>query len=292
MEDALQRTAAKGAAAVIQVIMLPGNTQTQLMGSGGIPAFSMGMVEGYALRDLIGQSSADRPVHLNIKLDAGMVPNLKTSIVMATLPGATDEKIYILGHRDSWFQGAEDDASGIATMLGLAEYYAKIPQKDRRRTIIFMGAPGHHNNTRAPWGAQYLLDHKQVPEKTALVMNAEHTAAIGFHQQGETIVLTNEPDASSWSVNGSAKLDNIVIKALRDFGVPTYAIPLADAPGEISTLFKVAPAFQLMNLTGPYFHSDHDDSVPDVGLGQATRAYAYIIDEVNKLDIADLQAQR
>ena len=56
-----------------------------------------------------------------------MVPNLKTATIWGTLPGMTDEKIYVLAHRDAWFEGASDDASGEATMLGVAEYFAKVP---------------------------------------------------------------------------------------------------------------------------------------------------------------------
>ncbi len=40
-------------------------------------------------------------------------------------------------------------------MLGLAEYFAAIPQANRRRTIIFMGTPGHHDLNGHPWGATY-----------------------------------------------------------------------------------------------------------------------------------------
>jgi len=125
--------------------------------------------------------------------------------------------------------------------------------------------------------------------KTAFIMNSEHTAAIGTHFQGEAIDETNESDASTWSINGSSRLKEIVVKALREFGVPTYAQPLPTAPGEISTVFRVAPSFQLMNLTAPYFHSDHDLTVPYTGIENATRAYAKMIDEVNKVDLADLR---
>jgi len=275
---------------VIEAVMLPGNIQTQLhQPRPSVPVLlTIGMLDGYKLRDMIGRSPADQPVHLKVRLETEMAANLKTSIVFGTLPGSTDEKIYILAHRDGWFAAGEDNASGVATMLGLAEYFARIPQANRRRTIVFMGTPGHHDLTR-PWGAQYLLEHKEMLAKTAFVMNSEHTASIGFHVLGEQILRTNESDASSWSVNGSPRLHDIIIKALRDFGVPTYAQPYANAPGEIGPLFEVAPAFQLMNFEGPYFHAQGDDSVPSNGLENATRAYAHIIDEVNRVDLKDLQ---
>ena len=74
-----------------------------------------------------------------------MVPNLKTALVWGTLPGASDETIYIMAHRDGWFDAAGDNAGGVASMIGLAEYYAKIPQAQRRRTMVFIGLDGHHN---------------------------------------------------------------------------------------------------------------------------------------------------
>ena len=61
-----------------------------------------------------------------------MRPNLKDASVWGTLPGATDEEIIVIAHHDSYFEGAFDNASGMATMLGLAEYYAKVPQAEVR----------------------------------------------------------------------------------------------------------------------------------------------------------------
>ena len=45
-------------------------------------------------------------------LDIQMVPNLKTALVWGTLPGATDETIYIVAHRDGWFEASGDNAGG------------------------------------------------------------------------------------------------------------------------------------------------------------------------------------
>ncbi len=73
---------------MIEAVMLPGNIQTQLhQARPSVPVLlTIGMLEGYKLRDMIGRSPADQPVHLKIRLDAGMVPNLKTSIVTWNAP--------------------------------------------------------------------------------------------------------------------------------------------------------------------------------------------------------------
>ena len=97
-EQAIRRAQDKGAAAIICSIQLPGNIRTQLYPTNtNMPTFSMGMKDGMDFRDLIGTGA---PVKVKVRLDVQMVPNLKTATVWGTLPGTTDETIYILGHRD------------------------------------------------------------------------------------------------------------------------------------------------------------------------------------------------
>src|SRR5207253_5361810 len=123
-----------------------------------IPVFALGMEDGYAMRDLIGRSG-DRAPRVRIRLDVGQVPNGKTALVWGTLPGATDETMYVMAHRDGWFDAATDNASGVATMLGLAEHFAKTPRERRRRTIVFVGLDGHHNDSGGV-GRMWMVEHK------------------------------------------------------------------------------------------------------------------------------------
>jgi hypothetical protein len=49
-----------------------------------------------------------------------MTPNLKSATIWGSLPGTTDETIFVVAHRDGWFEGANDNAAGVASMIGLA----------------------------------------------------------------------------------------------------------------------------------------------------------------------------
>jgi hypothetical protein len=139
-ERAWRRAEEKGAAAVFDVQVMPGNLRYQAYPPGTqVPAFTVGGDDGQALRTMIETAPAGQPVRVRVQLDVQMVPNLKTALVWGELPGTTDENIYIIAHRDGWFDAASDNASGVATMIGLAEHYAKIPQAQRRRTLIFVG---------------------------------------------------------------------------------------------------------------------------------------------------------
>ena len=65
-------------------------------------------------------------------------------------------------------------------MIGLAEYYAAIPQAERRRTMLFLGLDGHHNSGEGSTvGGRWLVEHQdELFSKTALVINAEHPSTV------------------------------------------------------------------------------------------------------------------
>jgi|SRR5579871_6429116 len=289
----LQLAEKRGAAAIICSIQLPGNIRTQLYPTGTrVPTFSMGMKDGADLREMIARAPTGQPVHLTLRMNVTQVQGLKTGTVWGTLKGATDETIYVEAHRDGWFEAATDNASGVATLLGVAEYFAKMPQSARRRTIIFLGTSGHHNSgpNSAAWLAEH---HEQLFAKTALLINAEHTAAAQPELLGEAIRLVNTEAGFLWYGGGNQrpKLQAAAIKAFEQFGVPIYAEPENSVPGgEASRLAAFVPAVQASNYN-MYFHSDAETpaTVPAPGLAATTRAYVKIIEDVNRLNLNDVQ---
>ncbi len=287
-DGAIKRIGDRGAAAIFIIVGIPGNLRNQFYPVGStVPTFSLGLQDGVAVRDLIGQSRGGQPPRVKMRLDVKTVPNLKTATVWGSLPGTSDETIFVVAHRDGWFEGATDNASGVATMLGLAEYFAKIPKEQRRRTIHFLGTSGHHDNSGMT--GHWLADHKEMFAKTALIINCEHTSAEQLVYRGGVLRKTNTTVPLRWYVGGSPRLEQIVVKAYDAFGVATYAEPEPSAGGEMGPYYLLAPSLQLIegNL---YWHSDHETAefVPPTGLAASTRAYAKIITDVNELNLKDL----
>ncbi|MBC8164694.1 MAG: M28 family peptidase [Bryobacteraceae bacterium] len=268
-----------------------------------VPTFIIGMNDGIAMINLIGQSGAEPP-RVKIRLDVRMIAGAKTATVWGTLPGVTDETIYVLAHRDGWFEGASDNASGVATMVGLAEFFAKIPRAQRQRTIVFLGASGHHNSadrtafstSKSNMTGTWLFDNREtVFAKAALFINCEHTSTLLTFVQGpeNRIRRVNTYTGQQWYAGGPSrpKLQDIAINAFKDFGVTTYAEPESGAPyGEAGGIWRYVPVVQVSDYN-TYFHTDEDtaEAVPWTGLESTTRAYAKIIDGVNKLALKDLQ---
>jgi hypothetical protein len=122
-----------------------------------------------------------------------------------------------LWRRDDRAKGANDNAAGLTTMIGIAEYFAKIPKEQRRRTIVFLGTTGHHNSS-AESGA-WLAAHPEAFDKTALLLNYEHTG--GVETGPGNIRLANAVAAFSWYGTGQ-QLADIVVHAMDAFGVPSF----------------------------------------------------------------------
>lgn len=304
-EGALARANANGAAAVFDVRMLPGNMRYQAYPARtNVPTFTLGSDDGYTVRQLI---SAGESPQVSVTLEVEMVPDLETALVWGTLPGAGDETIYVMAHRDGWFDAAGDNASGVASMIELAEHYAQIPRAERRRAMVFLGLDGHHNlgpDGAGAAGGFWLMDHREeLFAKTALVINCEHPSTVQTtvrprYLGKDEIVWSNAYMPQQWYVGGPSRpqLGAIAIKAFREFGVSTYLDPSDEPPaGDLGwrggpELWRFVPGIATSEFYH-YFHTDQEtpDTVLWTGLEASTRAYARIIDEVNKLELGDLQ---
>ena len=303
-ESAWRRAGAEGAAVIFDAQMLSGNMRYQAYPSGtDVPTFALGGEDGFAVRDLIAAAPPGQPVRVSVSLDVEMVPDLESALVWATLPGATDETIYLMAHRDGWFDASGDNASGVASIIGLAEHYAKIPQSERRRTIVFVGLDGHHNSGEgAGMGRMWMVEHRdELFGKTALMINAEHPSTVQTtirprYMRGtsaDQIFWTNTYSGQQWYAGGPSRpeLQRIAVNAFREFGVTTYPEPNPAPPaGDLGRFFTFLPGVATSEFHH-YFHTDQEtpETVPWTGLEASTRAYARIIDEVNKLDLTSLQ---
>jgi hypothetical protein len=235
------------------------------------------------MRDLIGANAAEATPRVRVRLDTQMVPNLTSGTVWGTLPGSSDETVFIVAHRDGWYDGANDNGASVATMIGLAEFVAKMSPALCRRTITFLGTTGHHNS--GPNSGAWFAEHPEVFAKAALLINAEHTGAV---QVGHfSLRGANTAAPSTWHLSGN-RLASIVMNALDAFGVPTYSEASARPAGEIGGYLQFAPSVQVMS-SAFVWHSDGEtpEAISTSGVAAVTRAYAKIVVEANGVDIKE-----
>ena len=251
---------------------------------GPIPSFSIGTDDLTALRELMEKEAR---VTVNLQLDVEERSGLRDASVWGELPGTTDEDIIIMAHHDAYFEGALDNASGMSVMLGLAEYFSKIPQAQRRRTLKFVSTSGHHAGSL---GTKWMSDNKSTfLAKTALMINCEHVSVTQTYPWASDLRKSNQTDARRWWVFGSKQLADVVLGAYRTFGVAVYHEMEPNASGDMGPVSRDAPSIQMIESPN-FYHSDHDrpEVVPAAGLEAVARAFAKIVDQVNRIDRKDI----
>ena len=193
----------KGAAAVLINVAIPGNLLTAVGAPNGLTTFSFGTAGHGRVPGAAGDRAGEGPPGaLAPRCAAGCA----TPASGATLPGTSDEDMIIMAHHDSFYEGALDNASGMAVMIGLAEYYSKIPREQRRRTLKFVTTSGHHVGSA---GTKWMHDNRDTfLAKTALMINCEHVSAIQMHWDrfGASVRRSDNIAARRWWVFGSSAL--------------------------------------------------------------------------------------
>ena len=288
-EGAIRRAQDRGAAAVVVIYGISDNF-TIWQGLGGeitIPGAFMGYRDGNIVKELIGRGEA---VRVAMRVDVDYRDGLKTSSVFGTLPGTTDEDIYVLAHLDGYFEAALDNASGISVMLALAEHFAARPASERRRNLVFVGTAGHHVGSP---GSRWMHDHRETAlADAALMINCEHVSVKQTVYWGPSMRKTDIPSPRRWWVNGSDRLTDLVLDAYRTFGVAVWDRMEDRAAGEMGSVARDLPSIQIIR-SPEIKHTDQDipEWVPEAGLEAVARAYARIIDDVNELDRTALRPE-
>ncbi len=287
---ALLRAVEKGAAAVLVNVNIPGNISNSFSPAPKVPTFSIGTTDADALKALMVKG----PVTVALKLIAEERPGLKSHNVWATVPGTSAEEVLILAHHDGLFEGAFDNASGVATLLGVAEYFAKVPQAERKRTIKFVATAGQ---TDGGQGANAILAQRDTLLKNVvLVINSEHTSVTQMSSFGASGIFRTTATAAPkrWWINGSDKLASLAFDTYRTFGIAIWDWEMYDGGG-IGPFSRMT---SLQLLDSPVYHSssgDRAEIVPPAGLEAVARAYAKIIDltgAITRAELAQTSASR
>lgn len=175
----------------VERVSLAGEIKNPLEVCGWIsePAFNRAMAAvklDYAGLKAKAESRDFRPVPLGAKLEVSFRQHFRkfsSPNVIGVLPGTTlkDEAVLYMGHHDhlgigpavkgdTIYNGAVDNASGIAALICLARAYATA-EKHPARTVVFLATTGEEKGLL---GSEYYTVHPVVPlEKTVMVVNKD-----------------------------------------------------------------------------------------------------------------------
>lgn len=282
-----------GAAGVITLMNTPGNLLFHIQGTGSpdAPAFTLGGDDGEFLENVITKVGGANKLRARMQLKVESKEGWQAQNTYGVVRGEMDEYIVITAHLDAYFQGASDNASGLATMLTLAEHFGRRGAPKPRRNLLFVATGGHH---AASVGAAHVVsDYPEVMKKTVLVLNCEHTAAILLRSaDGRSFLAANTESPKALGItNASPLLTRFMAEALDRYGVAAASKPTTSAPGDAGAFIRAGmPVVQLIESNFWYHASgDTPETITPQGLERTARAYAMFIDLVNGAARAELE---
>jgi len=276
--DSNTRAAKLGAAAIIDVMAVPGNGQFEPEGGvRDVPNFTVSQDEGFALKDRLDNGEK---VVMNLTLDVPELRDVQTEYTVATLPGASDEQIVVMTHTDGYFTAAMDNAAGMASALEIARFYAQKPQSQRPRTMKFIQFPDHHHGE---FSLRNYIDKQWPWDKVAVKLTMEHPSQTLLYMYNASLTPTNAVGAFRWNALGSPEFERMVFNTLKEFGVSVYAMEDGPKNGNF------APSFHIIDHIIYHTSLDVPELVPATGLERATRAFAAALDRSNKMTLAQLR---
>ena len=146
--------------------------------------------EDYDLIQLDKNRFTELPKTIKINIEAKLIEKFYAANVCAMVKGKEkpDSFIFITAHydhlggmgKDTYFPGANDNASGVALLLGMAKYYAAHPQKYSIGFILFAA------EEIGLLGSKYYTEHPIIPLKNIRFLTNTDLAGTGV--EGITVV--------------------------------------------------------------------------------------------------------
>ena len=153
-----------------------------------------GEVAEYSMVNVDKKSITGNPLNFIVNIDNKFLKNFKADNICAIVKGTVkpDSVIMITAHydhlgglgKDTYFPGANDNASGVSLLLNLAHYYAKHPQAYSIGFILFAGEEA------GLIGSKYFTENPLIPlKKIRFLVNTDLT---GTGEEGITVVNATE----------------------------------------------------------------------------------------------------
>jgi hypothetical protein len=283
----------RGAVAVVESVEGPGNVNYYDPRFGCQPAmcFMVGGQDGWFLEQVIGKA-ADTGALEQLKLSLSMRSSEKTGLTsgnaMATIPGQSAKRLIVNAHADGYFQGADDNASGMATLMALSRYFAKQPKP--KHTLVFIASGGHHGPGNGP--TALVAAHPEWKGNVLTIVNLEHLA---YSDAVRGKVRSQDNFGMVWntSVTEGAKSVGVTNlapftgslwkEAPRCFGVTIYQQYARNVSGDLGGFAPLGVPMTQMIQSGTFYHTSGDvfEQVPEAGLERAARFYAYLVEQLD-----------
>ncbi len=217
-----------------------------------------------------------------------------THNVVGELSGGDDEIVIIGSHHDAPWSSAVEDGSGIAMVLAQAEYWSRLPPRDRPHRLVFLLNSGHMAGGAG--ALTFIEAHRAELERTVLEVHLEHTANECVDEDGR-LKPTGHPEGRWWFTSRVARLEAAVRAAIEAEDLRRSLILPPNAFGPRPTTdggdFHLAGVPIVNFLTAPFYLFDSLDTLDKIdrsGLVPVTRAAVRIIESTTGVTASAMRA--
>lgn len=293
----------RGALAVINIIDLPGNMHVYDFRNCGGPCFNLGARDGRFLIEVLNQATEKNiaePITMKLALDSKEFNGLKAKNAVAVIPGRGEIKtagaIVINAHADAWFDGAGDNADGLAVLVALAKHFGQTETK-LDSTIVLIASAGHHTSgLNGPRNA--VASNPDVMEHAKVVINLEHIAqrnvspARQVYDDGYRYFTAdaNEAPIVAGVSNASQALESIISNGVNQFGINITSAPSTMASGEGGGFRSLNKAIVTFMQASPLYHTSGEtiEIISEPGLEKMAHFLVDMVNQIDELDISDI----
>lgn len=284
----------RGAVGVFNLVRLPGNELSRDFSDCGNPCFNIGGRDGWFIESLLDramQAGMQDKVRVQIDLKTETFRGLKANNSIAVIPGKSDEAIVLNAHVDGWFDGAGDNADGLAVLVALARYFSR-PSNTPARTLVFVASAGHHtpgiNGPRS-----FVTTNPDLAKRAVMLVNIEHVAQRNFSPARttspdgyrEAVADSGEAPIAVGVTNNSPFLQELIDRGPASHGVNFISERSTFQSGEAggwATLLNVAKVCVMQ--APPLYHTTGEvvDVISAPGLERMARFLAFFVSAVDR----------
>lgn len=282
-----QQLMALGAVGVINIVEQLGNMHTRDFSRCNGPCFNIGTADGEFLLAAIaaaGSAGVTDSLQMRLTLDASDLSGLHGKNAMGIIPGRNGlrgDNIIVNAHADAWFDGAGDNADGLAVLIGMARHFAEHPAE---RTLVFVASGGHHSSGLNGPG-NFVEMNPDLVSNTLLVLNLEHIAQFEIDSSDWSVGPQEQP--MNFSITNAAPfLTELTRTAMARYGFNINAEFRTAAPGDLGGYRSLGvPMIQAIH-SGPMYHASGDvvATISEPGLERAARFFTYFVQQVAAAD--------
>lgn len=251
-----------------------------------IPGLWVAPKDGAKIRELMaaGKGSA------NIVMEGRSSGEAVGTAVVGVLPGKSNETILITSHHDSAWNGAVEDASGAASVLAQAQYFASKPADSREKTLLFTTMDSHWTGyeVHGAFARKYIFDPNS-PYKVVGDVSIEHIGKQAVKGADGKLQVLDRPEYRGIFENLGPTLKAAMIQGLIKHDLRRTALldatplcPTVGIPTDAFSCFSGIPTASL--ISGPYYLYDEADTLDKVAKDQLVPVFNFFAELVETMD--------